>query len=149
MNRKKEWLVCVVCLRRPLQTALNNWGGHTHTHWKHSHTLEAVLGKANFKSNVLQYCVTLFFIYFFYSRSFINYGWTTVVTWTILTMSLLDFWALTVEVPLLSMGGQKALRFPQKYLNLCSEDEQRSYWFGTAWGRVIKDRIFILGEPSL
>ncbi len=32
---------------------------------------------------------------------------------------------------LLSMEGQKALRFHQKYLNLCSEDEQRSSGFGT------------------
>ncbi len=27
--------------------------------------------------------------------------------------------------------GQKALGFHQKYLNLCSEDEQWSYGFGT------------------
>ncbi len=37
------------------------------------------------------------------------------------------------------------VRFHQKYLNLCSEDEQRSYWFGTTWGWVINDRIFIFG----
>jgi len=30
-----------------------------------------------------------------------------------------------------SMQGQKALEFHQKYLNLCSEDEQRSYGFRT------------------
>ncbi len=41
--------------------------------------------------------------------------------------------------------GQKALRFHQKHLNLCSEDERRSYGFGTTWGRVINDRIFIFG----
>ncbi len=40
-------------------------------------------------------------------------------------MSLLPFWALNVVVVLLSMEGQKALGFNQKYLNLCSEDEQR------------------------
>ncbi len=44
--------------------------------------------------------------------------------WTILTMSLPPFWALNVSVALLSMQGQKALGFHQKYLNLCSEDEQ-------------------------
>ncbi len=32
-----------------------------------------------------------------------------------------------------------------KNLNLCSEDEQRSYGFGMTWGWVIKDRIFIFG----
>ncbi len=48
-------------------------------------------------------------------------------------MSLLPFWALNMSVVLLSMQGQKALRFNQKYLNLCSEDEQRSYRFGTTF----------------
>ncbi len=41
--------------------------------------------------------------------------------------------------------GQRALRFKQKCLNLCSEDERRSYGFGTTWGWVINDRIFIFG----
>ncbi len=41
--------------------------------------------------------------------------------------------------------GQSALRIHQKYLNLCSEDEQRHYGFGTTWGWVINDRIFIFG----
>ncbi len=36
-------------------------------------------------------------------------------------------------------------RFHQKYLNLCSEDEQRSYGFETTWGWVINDIIFIFG----
>ncbi len=36
-----------------------------------------------------------------------------------------------VTVALLSMKGQIALRFHQKYLNLCSEDERRSYGFRT------------------
>ncbi len=43
------------------------------------------------------------------------------------------------------MKGQRALRFHQKYLNLFSEDERRSYGFGMTWGRVINDRIFIFG----
>ncbi len=46
-------------------------------------------------------------------------------------MSLQPFRALNVVVALLSMQGQKALGFHQKYLNLCSEDEQRSYGFET------------------
>ncbi len=44
-----------------------------------------------------------------------------------LKMSLLPFWALTVSVSLLSMQGQKGLGFHQKYIFLCSEDEQMSY----------------------
>ncbi len=58
-------------------------------------------------------------------------------------MSLLPFWALNVSVALLSMQGQKALWFYQKYLNLFSEDEQRSYGLEQGW--VINDRIFIFG----
>ncbi len=50
-----------------------------------------------------------------------------------------------ISVVLLSMQGQIALRFHQKYLNLCSEDERRFYVFGTTWGWVINDIIFILG----
>ncbi len=46
-------------------------------------------------------------------------------------MSLLDFWALNASVVLLPMEGQKALGFHREYLNLCSEDERRSYGFGT------------------
>ncbi len=43
------------------------------------------------------------------------------------------------------LQGQRALRILQKYLTLCSEDERRSYGFGTTWGWVINDRIFIFG----
>ncbi len=38
-----------------------------------------------------------------------------------------------------------ALGFHQKYLNLCSKDEWRSYWFRTTWGWVINDRMFMFG----
>ncbi len=58
-------------------------------------------------------------------------------------MSFLHFCALIVVGLLLSMQGQKALRFHQKYINLCSEDERRSCWFGMTWGWVINDRIYI------
>ncbi len=57
-----------------------------------------------------------------------NYGWTTDVTWTILTMSLQTFWALNVSIVLLSMERQKALGFHRKYLKLFSEDERRFYY---------------------
>ncbi len=60
-----------------------------------------------------------------------------------LLIPLLHFWALNVVVVLLSMQGQRALGFHQKYLNLCSKHEQKSYGFGTTWGWVINDRIFI------
>jgi len=55
---------------------------------------------------------------------------------TILTMFLLPFWALNVSFALLPMQGQKALRYHQKYFY---------YGFGTKWGWVINDRIFIFG----
>ncbi len=50
-----------------------------------------------------------------------------------------------ISVVLLSTEGQRALRIHQRYLTLCSEDEQTSYRFGTTWGWVINDRTFILG----
>ncbi len=41
---------------------------------------------------------------------------------------------------------QRTLGFHQKDLNLCSEDERRSYRFGKTWGRVIiVDIIFNFG----
>ncbi len=49
-------------------------------------------------------------------------------------LTTVHFWALNVVVALLSMQGQKALGFHQIYLNLCSEDEGRSYRFGTTSG---------------
>ncbi len=61
------------------------------------------------------------------------------VTWTISTMSSLPFWALSMVVTLLFMQGQKVLISHKKYLDLYSEDEQRSYGFGTTWGWVIND----------
>jgi len=39
------------------------------------------------------------------------------------------------------------LKFNKKYLHLCSEDEQRSYGVGTAWGWVINDFIFGWTNP--
>ncbi len=77
----------------------------------------------------------------YYSHSFVTLRLT--VTRTILTMSLLLFWALNFSVVLLSMQSQKSLWFHQKYLNLCSEDEWRSYRFETTWGWVVNDKIFI------
>ncbi len=63
---------------------------------------------------------------------------------TILTMSLLPFWALNMSVALMSMQGQKALRFHQKYLNLCSKDERRSHGFETTSGKLMTS-FFIFG----
>ncbi len=37
------------------------------------------------------------------------------------------FLALNVVVALLSMQGQKALRFHQKYFNFCSKDQRRFF----------------------
>ncbi len=64
---------------------------------------------------------------------------------TILLTSLLCFWALILVVTLQAMQGLRTLRSYQKYLNLCSEDEWRSYGFGTTWEWVINDRIIIFG----
>ncbi len=73
-----------------------------------------------------------------------HYCWTTNVTWTILMPSLLPFWALNVSVDLLYTGS-KISWISSKHLNLCSEDERRSYGFGTTREWVINNRIFIFG----
>ncbi len=51
---------------------------------------------------------------------------------------------------LLSMEGQRALGIHQKYLNLCSEDERRSYGFGKTstqfWSPTLKNPNARLSE---
>ncbi len=42
-------------------------------------------------------------------------------------------------------SGHKPYGFHPKYLKLYSEDERSFYEFGTTWGYVINDKIFILG----
>ncbi len=78
-----------------------------------------------------------------------NYSWTPDVTWTVLMIFFATFLDVGTLVVLLSMKGQRALGLHQKYLNLCSEDEQRSYGFGMTWGWVINYRISFLGKLSL
>ncbi len=41
---------------------------------------------------------------------------------------------------------QKALRFNQNYLHLCSEDKRRSYRFRITWRWVVNDRNFIFSK---
>ncbi len=73
-----------------------------------------------------------------------KWSWATDATWSVfISYTFLDL--ETFQLHCCLCEGQRALRFNQKYLNLCSEDEQRSYGFGTTWGWVINDRIFILG----
>ncbi len=81
--------------------------------------------------------VSSFTLIFLYAS--LNYGWTTDVTWTILTMSLL--WALNVITALLSMQNQNLFH----EINLCSEDEWRSWGLGMTWGGVINNGIKIFG----
>ncbi len=95
-----------------------------------------------------RWIIVVFFAHKKYSRNFVKL-WLN--HWChILTTSLLHFRALIVVVPLLSMEGQRTLGIHKKYLNLCFEDEQRSYGFGKTWRRVINDRIIIFGwtNPS-
>jgi len=63
----------------------------------------------------------------------------------ILTIFSLLFWNSKGTMTLLPVCGSDTLGFHQKYLNLCSEDERRSYRYGTTWGWVINDRNFIFG----
>ncbi len=65
--------------------------------------------------------IDVIFVFFAHKKFYCSF----IKLWTILTMSLLPFWALNVTVLLLYMQGQKALRLHQKYLNFCSENELR------------------------
>ncbi len=90
------------------------------------------------------------FVFFAQKKSILvasqNWSWATDVTWTVLPMYLLCFWTWE-HFSCVAVYGEsiKALRLNQKYLHLCSEDEQSSFGFGTTWGWVINDRISILG----
>ncbi len=54
-------------------------------------------------------------------------------------------WYFSGKDPCRLWEGQRAPRYHQTYLKLCSEDEWRSYGFGTTSGWVINDRILIFG----
>jgi len=41
---------------------------------------------------------------------------------------------VNVQLGSLCCSSDPALKFNQKYLHLCSNDERRSYGVGTAWG---------------
>ncbi len=75
--------------------------------------------KQSFSISILLTCFKLLLSYFD-----ILQGLTSVLR-SILTMFSQPFWVLNVSVLLLSMQGQKALGFHQKYFNLFSEDERR------------------------
>jgi len=51
-------------------------------------------------------------------------------------MSLITFRVIPQKAYGLVCRSDPALRFHQKYLNLCPEDERRSYGLGTTWGWV-------------
>ncbi len=87
----------------------------------------------------------VFFVHKKYSRSFITLRLNHWCHMDYFNNVLTTFLGLDVSVTLLSMQGQKALGFHQIYLNSCSDDERMSYGFGTTWGWVINDRIFIFG----
>ncbi len=46
-------------------------------------------------------------------------------------MSFLRFWVWEHLSCIVVYGGSKTHRFHKKYLNLCSEDERKSYGVGT------------------
>jgi len=69
-------------------------------------------------------------------------------------MSLITFRGQQVSIPQDACGlvwSDPALRFHQKYLYLCSEDERRSYGVGTTWGwvNIVILSIFIFGWTNV
>ncbi len=87
--------------------------------------------------------ILVFFAYNKYSRSFIKLQLNLWCHMDYFNDVLTTFLGLKCG-SCVAMQGQKAFGFNKKYLNLCYEDECRSYGFGTTRGRVINDRILIL-----
>ncbi len=117
----------VLCQQLHVHTLFTFRSKHAYASWYSTKWCKGKAEETNFWSRY--FCC--FFAHKKYSLSFVKIHWSTDVTWIILTMSLLCSWALIVVGPLPSMQGQKALGFHQKYLYLCSDDERRSYGFGT------------------
>ncbi len=127
----------VPCVHWPLAPAAY-WGHHNKpqakrhsqpekekdTALKHSSTLKGIVHP---KMKILS-LITRPHEYKIILVASLSYGWTTDVSWTI--MFLVPFWALIAVY-----GGSES---SQKYLNLCFEDERRSYRFGMTW-------VFIFG----
>ncbi len=88
--------------------------------------------------------IFVFFVHKNYSRTFIKLQLNPWCHMDYLNDVLATFLSLKC-VSSVAVYGSESSRIHQKYLNLCSEDEQRSYKFGTTWGWVIHDRTFILG----
>ncbi len=83
-----------------------------------------------------EYVIFVFFAHKKYSCSFIKLRlnhWCHMDYFNDVLTAFLCF-ERGSSLPLLSIEGQRALEFHQKYLNLCFEDEQRFYGFGTTWG---------------
>ncbi len=69
------------------------------------------------------------------------------VTWSFRNHSNTPIWC-SINIFFL-ISDSNILRIHQKYHNLCSKDERRSYEFGTTWGWLINDRIFGLTNPLM
>ncbi len=113
-------------------------GMHTHTSW---YGLEC-LAESDTEEKKLLNKVMIFV--FFLHKNILVYSF---ISWTILSLSLLRFWAFSSVA--VYAWGQKAFWFHQKYLNLCTKDElTEGLQKEQHEGGVINDRIFILGKLS-
>ncbi len=61
------------------------------------------------------------------------------------SVSMCYWWQRIAYALCVHRDSDKPPGFHPKYLKLCSEDERSFYGFGTTWGLVINDKIFILG----
>ncbi len=68
------------------------------------------------KTELVNNAIFVFFAHKKYSCRFVKLRLNTDVTWTILSMSLLYFWAWNISVALLPMQGQKLSDFIQNIL---------------------------------
>ncbi len=83
--------------------------------------------------------IIVFFAHKNYSRSFVKLQLNPWCQMDYFTDLLATFLCVDRGNIVAIYGGSESSQIPLKNLNLCSEDEQRSYGFGTTWGRVIND----------
>ncbi len=89
--------------------------------------------------------IFVFFAHRSYSRSFITLWLNQWCYMDYFNNVLNTFLDLKLVSCVTVYTGSESSWTSSKILNLCSEDEQRSSKFGTAWGWVINDGIFIFG----
>ncbi len=89
--------------------------------------------------------IFVFFAHKKYSRSFLKLRLNHWCHMDYFNDVLTTFLGVEHGSCIAAYAGSENSDFIKNFLHLCSEDERTSYWFGTTWGWVINNRIFIFG----